>query len=158
MDSDSNETRFSKIEATLGNTKTILKQNGLVTVTTILPTIWRDSFWYASLVPEFTNDLVKQLLTTEDIVGIFAKYGFRCVSAMNFLRHGTSAGLLNYLNPEGPLDPNWRIASVLLPGDVTAMENKVVNMKQNGTLEKYMLDNDHTSEFGFGSQFMFMSI
>ena len=89
---------------------------------------------------------------------IFASSGFRCVSVINFLRHGSSAGLMDYLNPEEPLDPKWRIPSFLLPDDTTAMEEEIVNMKQKGSLKKNMMDRDQTSEMGFGSQFMFMSI
>ena len=146
------------IEETLRNAKGILKQNGLVTVTTMLPTVLRDSIWYTSLVPDYTNILAKILPSTEQFGKIFASSGFRCVSAVNFLRHGSSAGLLDYLNPEGPLDPKWRIPSFLLPDDTTTMEEQVVNMKQKGSLRKYMMDRDQTSEMGFGSQFMFMSI
>ena len=93
---------------------------------------------------------------------LFSKSGFRCVSAVNFLRQGPSAGLLNYLDPEGPLKPEWRRASAHFPDDNTStiklMEARVVEMKRDGSLEKYMMDRDHTSEFGFASQFICISV
>ena len=150
------------IEETLRNAKTVLKQNGLVAVTTMLPSIYKQSVWYMSLIPDYTNAWAKKLPTTEEFMELFAKSGFRCVSALNFLRRGTSAGLLNHLDAEGPLKPEWRRASASFPEDddmeIKRMEKVVLEMKQNGTLKKYMADRDHTSEFGFGSLFISMSI
>ena len=88
---------------------------------------------------------------------MFDKHGFQCSTAMNLLTATGANIYLNYLNPEAPLDEDWRQASnmfgIATDLEIKEMESVIREMKQNGTLETFMKENDHTHERGFVTLF-----
>ena len=58
----------------------------------------------------------------------------------------------DFLNPESPLNEEWRIGSSMLKVAGPEKEKELIeivkDMKKAGTLDKFVSDHDHTSEMG----------
>ena len=76
---------------------------------------------------------------------------------MNFLITSESPAL----NPESPLDDQWRIATSMFQvagrDKENEMINRVLDMKANGTLKQFATDHDRTSEIGKATLFLCIS-
>ena len=66
-----------------------------------------------------------------------------------------------YWNPEGPLSEVWRKSANVfdVPGSdkVKEMIDIILDMKEKGTLEKFLIEHDHTSERGLFTFFVCVS-
>ena len=146
------------LEKTLLDTKRILRPNGLLVITTGLPSNIRESVWFLKIHPVIAEILSKCTMAATEYLDVFAKYGYRCASAMNILATPTSSMISDYWNPEGPLSEEWRLATSFfeVPGrdKVKQMVDIAQSMKNRGILKEFMEENDHTSERGLFTIFV----
>ena len=149
------------IEKTLLNTKRILRPKGALVITTVLRSTIKQTIWCTQIHPGITDVISKCHPSAKQYFDLFAKYGFHGVSAMNFLNTATSLMHTDYWNPEGPLNEEWRNAVNVCGVAGLAKEKEVIDivlaMKENGTLEEFVVENDHTSERGMYTLFVCIS-
>ena len=161
MDKDLDGKNFPMLEKTLLDTKRILRPNGVLVITTVLQSTITHAIWYDQIHPGITEVLSKCCPSAKQYFDLFAKCGFYCVSAMNFLTTPTSLMHTDYWNPEGPLNEEWRNAvnvfGVAGPAKEKEMIDIVLAMKENRLLEDFMVQNDHTSERGMYTLFICIS-
>lgn len=143
---------FSIIETMLHNTRRVLRQQGVVVIVTMLPEVFKTSYWYSKLHEGISNMYSKLFPSLSQYLALFGKCGFECVAAMNFLRKSKSIGIVRYLDPEGPLKKEWRNGTLHYPlasdAEIQELEKTVLDLKEQNALEHFMVSNDHTSEFG----------
>ena len=142
---------FPDLEQTLRNTKRILRPGGVVVITTLLPGIAKQSTWFTQFSPKVRDVVSQYSPSTEQYLDLFAKYGFSCVAAMNLLTKATPCVLKNHYDPEGPLKREWRIGTYLYRNTSDAEMVQMLSdmdIKDKGSLEKFILEHDRTSEFG----------
>ena len=152
---------FPMLEKILRDTKRILRPNGVLIIVNILPSTFKHSIWWTQIHPGITEVLCKRYPSAKQYFDLFAKIGFHCVSAMNFLTTPTSLMKTDYWNPEGPLNEEWRNAVNCydLCGSVKKKEmvDIALAMSEKGTLEEFMVENDRTSERGMYTLFVCIS-
>ena len=128
---------------------------------TCLPSTFKESVWVTQIHPGIAEAVSKCHQSVNQYLDWFAKYDFRCVSAMNFLNTPTTSLHHQYWNPEGPLSEVWRksanIFEVVDSEKVQEMVDIVLDMKEKGTLEEFMVEHDHTSERGLLTSFVCVS-
>ena len=161
IDKDWDGKSFPMLEKTLLNTKRILQPKGVLIITTILQSTITQAIWCNQIHPGITEVLSRCYPSAKQFFDLFAKCGFHTVSAMNFLNTETSSMHTGYWNPEGPLNEEWRnavhVCGVAGPAKEKEMIDIVLTMKKNGTLEDFMVQNDHTSERGLYTLFVCIS-
>ena len=161
IDQDWDGKNFPMVEKTLLNTKRILRPKGVLEITTVLQSTITQAMWCTQIHPGITEVIRKCHPSAKQYFDLFAKYDFHCVSAMNFLNTAASLIFKDYWNPEGPLNEEWRnvvhLCGVAGPAKEKEMEDIVLAMKENRTLEDFMLENDHTSERGLCTLFVCIS-
>ena len=95
-------------------------------------------------------------------MNLFAKHGFNCLSAMNLVPTATSFYNKYYLNPEGPLDEDWRNGVCIFQSAGTEVEKELVqmvlDMKEKGTLTQFVIDHDRSSEIGIITLYSCISV
>lgn len=110
----------------------------------------------------FAENITKIFLSAKEYLDLFAKYGFKCVSAMNLLNTANSTICPSYFDPEGPLREESRKASNLFEiaeeQHVKELETALRSMRDRGCLKQFVEDNDQTSEVGFLAVFACISI
>lgn len=149
------------LEQTLRNTKRILRPRGLLVITTPLPAIVKECCWFTQFCPEVRDDVSQYSPSTEQYLDIFAKCGFSCVAAVNFLSKATPCALKNYFDPEGPLKREWRIGTYLYRNTTDAEIAQILsdmNIKDKESLKNFMLEHDRSSEFGMMTLFVCVSV
>ena len=101
----------------------------------------------------------KRLPTLKQLETLFEKTGFRCVAKLNILGAGI---LTNYLDPEGPLKEEWRkglnVFEQASQSEIREMEHKVLELKEEGTLLRFMEEKDRTPEFGLTTVILCVSV
>ena len=139
---------FPIMEEIFRETKRVLRPKGVMAIITCLPT-GRDAIWYMKLHEKLLDRHCKLFPTVKQFLRMFNKCGFECQTKLNFL----GADLWkNYLDPEGPLKKEWRLGDSLFGyatnEEIKEIEDYVRTMKENGTLEKFVEENDKTLEIG----------
>ena len=149
------------LEKTLLNTKRVLRPNGVLVIITVLKSTSTQAIWHTQIHPTITELVSKFYPSAKQYFDLFAKCGFYIASAMNFLNTETSLMHTGYWNPEGPLNEEWRNAVHIFGVAGPAVEKELIDivlaMKENGTLEDFMIQNDHTSERGMCTLFVCIS-
>lgn len=152
---------YPKLEQTLTDAKRILRQRGVLILSTVLSTTVRESIWYLQCQSEIKEKLAKTHLSVHQYMNMFDKHGFQCETAINLLTAAGANIYLNHSDPESILDEDWRQASSMF-GIATDAETEeiisaIYDKKENGTLEEFVRENDHTNKRGFVTLFACMS-
>ena len=148
------------MEKTLAQTKRILRKNGILVVMACSRSIINDAIWFSQIHPDITDKLSKINPSVKQYIALFSKHGFKCVSAMNLIP--TTSIFDDRLNPEGPLNEDWRIGTSMFqlagPEKEKEMVQFVLDMKDKGTLEQFVSDHDRTTEIGEMTLFVCISV
>ena len=159
LDDPNNNTSFPEIERVFHEAKRILKSNGFLIVSTEQPSIAREAVWFAQLESNIISRYSKRLPSLKQLETLFEKTGFRCAAKLNILGAGIFS---NYWDPEGPLKKEWRKAMNVFEqasqSEIKEMEQKVLKLKEGGTLLRFIEETDRTQEFGLTSVILFVSI
>ena len=133
----------------------------MLIISTVLSTIVRESIWFLQLITGIRENLANTHLSLNQYMDMFDTHGFQCVTAMNLLTTKGANIYCSHLDPEAPLDEDWRIATnffdIATDLEIKEMESAILAMKQNGTLETFVRENDHTQERGFVTIFACIS-
>ena len=133
IDKDRDGKNFPMLEKTLLNTKRILRPKGVLVITTLLQSTITQAIWCTQIHPGITEVLSKCFPSAKQYSDLFAKCGFHSVSAMNFLNTATPLMHIDYWNPEGPLNEEWRkavhVGGVAGPAKEKEMVDIVLAMK-----------------------------
>ena len=142
-------------------TRRVLRPNGLLLVTSCLPTILKEAFWFTQINKEYNDKLCRSVLSMSEFLTILNRSKFQCVVAMNLLSTGSSTFFRNYLDYEGPLKEEWRKGTYMFEMVdsklLAEIEKTCLNLKANGTLEQFMKKNDRTQSVGTASVFACIS-
>ena len=130
----------------------MLRPNGVLLISTCLPTIIKEALWFTQIHQGYRDKLASLTPSAIENLAIFDRTGFQCVAAMNLLSNELPTFIRNYSDPEGPLKEDWRkgtcmyefVDSQLL----SEMENAFFDMKEKGMLKQFMADHDRTSSLG----------
>ena len=162
MDNAKEAGHFPLIEKTLKETKRILRPKGVLVVTAGTPTLVKESVWFTKILPAATEKLLNFLPTNKQYLDMFAKCGFNCVSEMNLLTGATPSLFSNYYDPEGPMKEAWRNGTsafgLASEQEIKKIKNIIYDLKAKGTLEKFMKENDRTSELGVAVLYICVSV
>ena len=149
---------FPVIESVLKDSKGILKEDGVIIIATGLPSTVKESIWYTQIYPPIADKLAKTLPSTKDWLQMFEKCGFKCVSAMNFLL----SDMVNHFDAEGPLNDEWIIGIRAFADanihEIGALKDMVRRLKDQGLLNQFVIDHDHTLEMGMTTMFVCVTI
>ena len=145
------------METVLRNTKRILRPKGVLVIMTGLPSIIKESIWYAQLYHPIAHKLAKYCPSTGEWLDMFAKCGFECVSAMNFL----FSQKVNHFDPTGPLREDWKLGSCVFTvandEEKKALDQNIKRLSEQERLESFMNEHDRTLEMGFATLFVCVS-
>ena len=127
-----------------------------------MPPIFREAIWFVQVHSDISEKLAKTYPSVKQYMALFNKHGFRCVSALNLLSTGAPHFNDIYLNPEGPLNEDWRTATSMFqiagPEKEKEIMNRVLDMKEKDNLTQFMNAHDRTSDIGMMTLFVCISI
>ena len=162
IDEGKGDGQFPALEKTLQETKRILRPNGVLIVSAATPSIVNESTWFTQIHNGITQKILKALPTNKQYIEMFTKHGFKCVSEMNLLMGATPSLFKNYLDPEGPLKKDWRIGTSAFglanEEDMKEVESMITEMKEKGTLERFIREHDRTAELGIAALYVCISV
>lgn len=152
---------YPRLEHTLEDARRILKNKGVLIISTTLSSTIRESIWFLQLQANIREKLIKTYPSVDQYIEFFHKHGFRCVTAMNLL-NATGVDIYpNYLDPESILDEEWRQATsifgIATDTEIKEMESVVLDKKKDGTMEVFVHANDHTHKRGLVTLFACIS-
>ena len=146
------------MEKALLETRRALRPNGVLLISTILPTTIKDALWFAQVHHGYRDKLASNTPLVTEYMEKFDKTGFQGVAAMNLLPSDSPTFIRNYLDSEGPLKEDWRKGTSMfefVDHDVLKEMEKTFNeMKEKGTLEQFMKDHDRTGSVGMVTMFV----
>lgn len=148
------------LEQVLHNSKRILRPNGLLVISTCLQSNVSENVWFVQLHAGIKEKQTKRYmyLSVDQYMTLFAKHGFKCVSALNLLHRPESTMFPGYWDPEGPMNNKWRTATnmfkIISDEELKEMEEFMIELKRKGTLDQFARDQDHTKERGLSTLFV----
>ena len=148
LDGTANGKDFPIIEQLFGDTKRILRCNGIMIVLTCTPFV-KNVIWYASLYKDLFDRHLKRMPSVMQFTSMLSKCKLELRTKLNVL----GAELLpNNYDAEGPLKESWRKGNSLFANasdkEIQEAEDLVRKMKGNGTLEDFMLKHDKALDIG----------
>ena len=153
MDDIQDGKNYPKLEQTLEDAQRILRHRGMLIKSTVLSTTVRESIWFLQMQSKIKEKLAKTHLSVNQYIDMFDKHGFECVTAMNRLTASGANIYPIFLDPESILDEDWRQASsmfgIATDDEIEMMVSAIIEKKENGTLELFVKENDHTNKRGF---------
>ena len=133
----------------------------MLIISTALSSTIRESVWFLQLIPRVREIFANSHMCLNQYMDLFDEYGFHCVSAMNMLPLKGANAIDNYFDPQSLLDDGWRQSynffGMATEVEIKEMESAINEMKEKGTLERFVRDNDHTHKTGFSTIFACIS-
>ena len=161
LDKDKVNGKSPMLEKTLLETRRVLRPDGVLLVSTCLPMIIQEAFWFTQIHQGYRDKLASLTPDAKEYLAIFDRSGFQCVAAMNLLATDSPNFIQNYSDCEGPLKADWRNGTCMFEcvGDklLNEMETSLLEMKAKGTLNTFMKDNDRTADKGMLTVFACVS-
>ena len=152
IDTESESREFSGLTETLKGAKRILRPDGVMLITTVVPSQIKYSYWFTQLHPSAFEKIERVLLPAEQYLTLFSECGFQCVSSLSLLRAHTLTIFVDYLESQGPLDEDWRKGTNMFGNikdkELLEYENIILNLKQKDGLKEFMKQHDRTPELG----------
>lgn len=147
--------KFTEATEALREAKRILKPNGLIIISSVLPAIIKYAIWYSQIHEGLTERFIKIMPSAEQFEVMFQSADLKCVQKTNVLGHQI---LSDYYNAEGPLDETWRKPSsywtYATEDEMDFIKKFVKNMKDKGELDKWVKEHDHVNTSGFLTVYM----
>lgn len=147
---------FPLLEQALENTRRILRQDGVLIITTILSSTIRDSVWYLQLQADMMDKISRSFMPVEDYRRLFDKHAFHCITSMNLL---TDSGPIHKArwDPNSPLSEEWRQATnffgIASDREIEEMKLNLLDKKSDGSIDNFIADHDFTKERGLVTLF-----
>ena len=133
------------------DTRRILRQDGVLFVSTILSSTISESVWYLQLQTDIRDKIARFYMSAENYRRLFDKHAFRCITAINILTEKGSANNSRW-DSSSPLSEEWRKATSMFDiaseEEIDAMTSTLLEKKTNGTIDKFIADFDFTHERG----------
>ena len=152
---------FPKLEQALEDAQRVLRPTGVLIISTVLSTTLRESVWFLQLQSDFREKLSKTMLSTDQFMDIFNRHGFQCLTAMNLLTSTDTLIYPTFLDPDSILDGDWRhainIFDIATDAEINQLISAILGKKENGTLDPFVKDNDHTNNRGLVTIFACIS-
>lgn len=146
---------FSNVNKCIQEARRVLKINGIMTITTVLPQTASRSVWFSQLHISLTERFNKCLPTTENFENMFASANFKCSNKLNFL--GAEA-FPSYYDIEGVLKESWRKGisywDFAFDEEIEKVKEIVNALKERGELENWVLEHDHVNSAGWFTLFV----
>ena len=105
--------------------------------------------------------IANQLLSFDQYISFIDKYGYECVTALNLLTTKGQSFCSNHFDADNLLDKDWRQANnifrIATDRQIQEMEAAIIEMKEKGTIEQFVKDNDYTQERGLVTMFACIS-
>ena len=157
LDKDGSDGKIHMYQKALLEAKRVLSPHGVLIISTCLPVIIEEAFWFTQIHQYYKEKVASPLLSVEEYLAIFDRTGFECVAAMNLLATKMPSMFRNYFDSDGPLKAEWRIGTSMFEsyGDqlLNEMETSFLKLKEQGKLKKFMEDHDRTAEIGMVTVF-----
>ena len=123
----------------------VLRPGGVLTINTCSQAQMRDAFWATSLIPEARRAaMARRIMPLDDVATAMAEAGLEVRGRfvpVDALMQGR-----DYLDPRGPLRPEWRagdsIWALLDPAELAAIEAQLRELDRRGALERYVAEHD----------------
>ena len=122
IEDDSTRSDFSNTAALLKEINRVLKPGGMFCMNHIVPE-QVDTYWFLSYVPECKERWRNTLVSGEQLVTMYEDAGLVDVQRTTPLDYVLFRPMETYLDPRGPLDPEWRKStSMWAVGDQQELE------------------------------------
>lgn len=152
---------YPVLEQALTETHRVLKKDGVLLITTDLSSTVRESLWFLQAHACIREKIAQTYMPVQLYISLFQKHNFKCVSAVNLLTAAGENFYNNYFDPESPLSADWRRATsvfdIATDQEIKEMEGFLLDKKRKGTLEKFMIEHDHTQDRGHGTLFAYIA-
>ena len=152
LEANGNGVEFPTIEKTFREAKRVLRPNGVMIIAANLPPAIKETVWYYKLNTDLTERLSKVYPSLQQYKAMFDKTGFKMITKLSLL--GTEI-FPNYFDYEGPLRKDWKNGDSLFgyatEQEICEIEAKVKEMIDNGTIRKFVEEQDRASEIGIVS-------
>ncbi|XP_045196957.2 ubiquinone/menaquinone biosynthesis C-methyltransferase UbiE-like [Mercenaria mercenaria] len=147
---DQGNPAFPKSVQTLKESRRVLLPNGVVVVSTMLPSAFSKVMWFSQINEKLTERFIENILpSAEQFEKMFKDAGIRCIQKMNILG---SDIYKSYYDIDGPLDEAWRRTSsywtFATDGELDEVVQKVKDLKEKGQLENWVKKHDHSDTSG----------
>ncbi|XP_045189764.2 demethylmenaquinone methyltransferase-like isoform X2 [Mercenaria mercenaria] len=146
-DEDDNE--YPTCVEALKEAKRVLRKDGLIISSTVLPSTLKHAVWYTQLNTSLTERYIKRLPSLEQFEYMFQAADISCVQKMNI--SGSDLQKV-YHCLEGPLDSSWRADQVYwlsaTEGDLNVVKQKIKELKAKGKLDEWVKQHDNVNTCG----------
>lgn len=152
---------YPVLEQALTGTHRVLKEDGVLLIMTDLSSTVRESLWFLQAHVGIREKIAQTYMPVQQYISLFQMHNFKCVSAVNLLTATGDNFLNDYFDPEGPLKDEWRRATsvfdIATDEEIKEMEGFLLDKKRKGTLEKFMIEHNHTQDRGYGTLFAYIA-
>ncbi|XP_053380874.1 malonyl-[acyl-carrier protein] O-methyltransferase-like isoform X1 [Mercenaria mercenaria] len=141
---------FPNCVETLNESRRILRPNGVIIVSTALPSAILNAVWFTKINTKLTKRFIENAVPSLDqFEKMFIASGIECFQKMNILG---SDIFKNYYNVDGLPEESWLKENEYLTfateSEAGELFRKVKELKENGELENWVKENDHTQTIG----------
>ncbi|XP_053407329.1 ubiquinone biosynthesis O-methyltransferase-like [Mercenaria mercenaria] len=147
---DENDEEFPTCIEALKEAKRVLGPEGLIIISTVLPSTVQHAVWYTQLNMSMTERYVKRLPSIEQFEYMFKAADVSCIQKMNILGSDLQK---KYYYLEGPLDSSWRADHLYwlssTESELNAVKQKIEELKCMGEYEEWVKRHDHVNTAGF---------
>ncbi|XP_053406516.1 uncharacterized protein LOC123546167 [Mercenaria mercenaria] len=148
---DRGNPEFPNCVNTLKETVRILRPDGFIIVSTMLPSVAHNVMWFTQLNMKLTKRFTDECIpSVEQIEKMFEDAGIQCIQKLSILG---SDMYKSYYNLDGPLDESWRATSsywsFATSEEVAEAVERVKSLKASGEYEQWVKEHDLASSSGF---------
>ena len=151
MDANTDTSDFPTVEKTFTDARRVLRLDGVMIITEVLPSTIRNAIWYTKLNQRLCDKYCSMFPSMKQYFEMLNQR-FKCVSKYSILGIRNREG---YTNPEGPLHSDWRkvngisFFAMAKEEEIRSMEGQVRRMIAEEKMVQFIKDHDKTSEIGY---------
>ena len=151
MDANTDISDFPTVEETFTDARRVLRPEGVMVITEVLPSTIRNAIWYTRLNQRLCDKYCSMFPSMNQYFEMLNQ-SFKCLSKQSIL--GTN-NRESYTNPEGPLHGDWRkvngisFFAMATEEEIRRMEGQVRQLIADGKMVQFIKDHDKTLEIGF---------
>ncbi|XP_052784473.1 demethylmenaquinone methyltransferase-like isoform X2 [Mya arenaria] len=134
----------------------VLTKNGTIVITTSFFSTF-SRYWFCKVCPELCQRLCEYFPSASDFEIMFTRANLKCVQKFTVI----GAGFMSYegmVNSEGYVDQAWINSAccfdLATEEELTAIQDKVHTLYQNGKWKEWLAENDSTNELGIATFFV----
>ena len=145
IQTDPDGVNFPAVEETIFEAKRVLKKDGVIAIGTCFPDTYISLIWYTKLSDAISDRFRKRFPSFDQLSSIFDRNGLKLLSKLDVYEPPIPKIVAAMTDPLGPTKKAWRDINSYwalgTPEEIADIENKVLKMHDEGTLELFVKEN-----------------